>query len=408
MTQQTDTAEEQNRKEPSTGTALILGIGGAGCRIIDAVSRFKNADWIQTAALDTDSDQLDGIHCDRKIAASSDWILKSGTGCGGDIIRGERAVSRERAAIAGLLNQVSLLIVTGGLGGGTATGGMRTVVSVARAAKIPTVFLLNTPFAFESYARRKNSDDCIADILPVTDVLINLPNDLLFSVLSGNIPVEKAFQMATEEMARTVLGFLALLARKSLFGTDFANFMTSLRAKKAACGVGIGIASESDGLDRSTIALKRMLESPFLGGLDRLESSDMAIVSISGGPDLQIGEMKRALEQLSSMLPKSVNLVMGAAIGPCEPGCVQLTALTVKYEHRHDVPTPRKEKKKTAVEQESQPSLFNSPVEVELELRSFSKGVFADSPPTKYKEEDLDIPTFQRRGANIDKGTTGR
>ena len=43
-----------------------------------------------------------------------------------------------------------------------------------------------------------------------------------------------------------------------------------------------------------------------------------------------------------------------------------------------------------------------------LELQSYSKGIFANLPPTKYKEEDLDIPTFQRRNITIDKGGNGR
>ena len=43
-----------------------------------------------------------------------------------------------------------------------------------------------------------------------------------------------------------------------------------------------------------------------------------------------------------------------------------------------------------------------------LDLQSFSKGIFADLPVTKYKDEDLDIPTFQRRGVSIDKGSTSR
>ena len=43
-----------------------------------------------------------------------------------------------------------------------------------------------------------------------------------------------------------------------------------------------------------------------------------------------------------------------------------------------------------------------------FELQIFNKGVFANVAPTLYKGEDLDIPTFQRREALINKGTTSK
>jgi len=43
----------------------------------------------------------------------------------------------------------------------------------------------------------------------------------------------------------------------------------------------------------------------------------------------------------------------------------------------------------------------------EFELTSFSRGIFENMPPTKYQDEDLDIPTYQRRNVSIDRGKTG-
>ena len=43
----------------------------------------------------------------------------------------------------------------------------------------------------------------------------------------------------------------------------------------------------------------------------------------------------------------------------------------------------------------------------EFSLTSYSRGIFENLPPTKYRDEDLDIPTFQRRNISIDRGKTG-
>ncbi|MPN44070.1 hypothetical protein SDC9_191631 [bioreactor metagenome] len=89
---------------------------------------------------------------------------------------------------------------------------------------------------------------------------------------------------------------------------------------------------------------------------------------------------------------------------------VQIAALAIRYD-------PVQE---TTVSQASTDSLWISPPVRQtasekstfeqglLNLQSYSKGIFANVAPAKYKDEDLDIPTFQRRGISIDKGSTGK
>ena len=43
-----------------------------------------------------------------------------------------------------------------------------------------------------------------------------------------------------------------------------------------------------------------------------------------------------------------------------------------------------------------------------FKLETISKGIFSRSAAVKYRDEDLDVPTFQRRGVTIDKGSTGK
>ena len=43
--------------------------------------------------------------------------------------------------------------------------------------------------------------------------------------------------------------------------------------------------------------------------------------------------------------------------------------------------------------------------EVELGLQSYSKGIFEKLPSMRFRDEDLDIPTYQRRNIHIDKGS---
>lgn len=283
---------------------IIIGIGGNGARIIRSFSHLPGSAVYDTAAIDTDRESLGISGAKSTIQAESDWTIKSGLGCGGDIMKGERAIARERSRITQMITGYDYIIVTGGLGGGTATGGIRTVASVAKGLAVPTLFLLTTPFSFESYTKRKNAEDCIGELLPITEALITLPNDLLFSTLPPDSPADEAFAKASEEMAASVFGAAEILRSRKLIGSDFAEFSAILQKRKTSCAIGIGRAGSDDGLDRCSLALERMLESPFLGGSARLESSNAVILTVTGGPDLQIDEMKRAIENASAILPQ--------------------------------------------------------------------------------------------------------
>ena len=97
------------------GKALVVGIGGCGIRILNFLRSNPRAKWLVTLAVDTDGDVLAGAHADASINASADWNSKSSAGCGGDVLRGERAVSHERANLKEHVRGFSLIIVTGAL-----------------------------------------------------------------------------------------------------------------------------------------------------------------------------------------------------------------------------------------------------------------------------------------------------
>jgi len=397
------------------GKALVVGLGGCGIRILGYLRNNPRANWLVTLAVDTDGDFLAGAHADAVINASADWNSKTSAGCGGDVIRGERAISHERANLKEHIRGFSLLIVTGGLGGGTATGGVRTLASVAREEGIPAIFLFTTPFSFEAHSRRKNADDCLQEIIPVTDVVLTMPNDLLFSTLPPDTPAEAAFATSAREMAGTIAGIASVLRCRDLLGTNFASFMRALHKRKASCGIGVGFAENSDGLDRCALALTRMLESPFLGGKEAMKRADAAIVTLTGGPDLELGELKRSLELAASVLPKTVDIFSGASICDEAADSVQMTAVIFQYApESKPEPMPKRPAKQTAApvvaDQGGELPLHftaasDNAEEVELGLQSYDKGIFEKLPSVRFHDEDLDIPTYQRRNVYIDKGS---
>ena len=385
---------------------MIIALGGCGAKTLNAFARLPGAGVFNTLLLETDKDSAEHCQARQCMRAEVNWASNSGLGCGGDPMKGERAFSRRRTELIQMLSGQDFIIVTGGLGGGTATGGVRAVASVIRSLSIPSVFMLTVPFSFESYTKRSNAEQCLKDLHDIVEVLVPLPNDLLFSSLPPDTEVEPAFEQAARELAESVFGVAELFRSKKLIGPDYAEFSATLKKAENTCSFGCGRASREDGLDRCSIALERMLESPFLGGMDRLRNCGALIVTMTGG-DLQLGEMKRTLENLTSFLPAGIPVSAGATVNPEYRDNVQLCALAIHY-----APTARP----SETGKPTQESLWSSAGGEKkdsfeqglLNLQSYSKGIFSNCPSVKYKDEDLDIPTFQRRGVTIDKGGTVR
>ncbi len=390
-----------------TKKPMILGIGGSGAAMVEQLALLPGIGEYHLALVDTDRSAIEHSSATFLLSAAADWGIASGCGCGGDVIRGERALAAERQSVQKMLAEASCLTVCGGLGGGTATGGVRTISSVARTMNIPAAFLLTTPFSFEAYSRKQNADECIRELLPVVDILLTIPNDLLFSKLPPDLPAAQAFEKSALEMAYTVFGVSELMRCRNLLGADYAAFMRPVKGVRCDCSLGVGVADSSDGLDRSAIALERLLASPFLGGPDFLKKAETLFLVLSGGTDLQLAELKRTMEMASDVFPKKIEVFSGAAISENMDGRIQLTAIAVKYEK-----TPQTRKKTAVGRQElRQPDdgavSTGELLQEEFSLTSYSRGIFENLPPTKYRDEDLDIPTFQRRNISIDRGKTG-
>jgi cell division protein FtsZ len=392
-----------------TEKVTVVGVGKAGINVINTLTRLKPAQRLTLTAIDTDRETLDKCEVEKKILADSGW--PKGVGCGGDVIKGQRALARERGTIARMVENSSLTIVTGGLGGGMTTGGAPIIASVLAEKKIPAIFMMTLPFSFEGHSRLRIADDGIKELLPAADVLLCLPNDLLFSALPADAPVEEAFAKADVEMARAILGMSELIRCKKMLSADFSSFRSILNNRKSTCCFGIGSASAGDGLTRSHIALERMLKSPFLGGSDQLREAHAVLLVMTGGPDLQIGEMKKTLEAAENLIPASARIITGVNTDASYEDNIQLTAIAVRYD-KTDAPEIKPvshnlftHKSVNHVrDRKHEPTQNNDLFQDELPLQNISKGIFINSTPFMHKGEDFDIPTFQRKMIKIDKG----
>jgi len=182
--------------------------------------------------------------------------------------------------------------------------------------------------------------------------------------------------------------------------------------------------------------MDKLLAHPMLDGGRLLGESDAVLVSLTGGPDLTMADVNRVMEQVNGQC-KGAQVIMGAAIDEnfrerlvvtliaarkapeppvSAPGSegekldAQLLerATTARPGSRFVPPAPAlppEQLEKLARQRGSNPrgrrSTGAKMRQGQLPLEIISKGRFDKSEPTIHKGEDLDVPTYIRRGVPL-------
>ena len=377
-----------------TAKAVVLGLGNAGIKIVGELAHLNGASWLSIGAADTDKSSLERCGIQNSFPVGFEWT--HGAGCGGDVIKGERAFAHpSRSRIVEFLAGAALVVVTGGMGGGTATAGCSSIARTAKKMGIPSIFIITAPFSFEGHSRRKKAESGIKMLMTDADIVISVPNDILYSSIAEDTPAEEAFRRSDIEIARAVLGIAEIIRCGNMLSADISDFRNILQKRKSMCCLGLGSAERSEGENFGHLAIERLMASPLLGGPEKIRNADAVILTLTGGPELNIAEMKHSLEAVQRQTGEDTELIVGANTDPLYAGRMQLTLVSVKYELSSDAP------------EGSAGSAFTEEPKAEqgeFELDPVSKGIFENQSGNMPVSQDFDIPAFLRQGIHIDKG----
>jgi cell division protein FtsZ len=387
----------KNPTESRRDIVAILGIGGAGVKILSKIIAAGAEDFIKTGIVDFDNASLDSFDGPNKISSGSQWTTK---GCGGDIIVGERMMASARGKICDFAKGASCLIGVCGMGGGTGTSGAHIIARVAKGLGIPSIFVLSMPFSFEGHQKIQLADKGLENLLQDADVIIPIHNDILYSTMPAETPFEEAFEKADSELASAILCLAEIVTAEKYLSGTFTDFKKMLGRKKTACSLGSGFAQKNEGPDYCHVAVERLMDSPLLGGITEIKKTDAAAVILSGGKDLSIGAMKKTFEKIRGLFPETVDMTCSVTGSDKITGKIRITVLAAKYEQSLIQPNFDKEKN-MVFEKLKEPASYT---QEELPLMTLKKGIFTNTSDNYFDNQDLDVPTFQRKNISIDMG----
>lgn len=285
---------------------VVLGSGGSGNNTVNRLHQV-GIEGAELIAVNTDKQDLQKLDSDiTKIMIGAK--LTRGLGAGGFPELGEKAAEASRHELAELLANTHLIFLTAGMGGGTGTGSLPVIAEIAREEGAIVVSIVTFPFNLER-ARLDKARSGIAKLRKVSDTVIVIDNNKLVEYVP-NLPIDKAFSVADEVVARAVKGITETIMEPSLVNLDFADIKAVLgKGEVAVISVGDG-----EGPDRVEKAVQNTLRQPLLD-VDYKDATG-ALIHITGGDDMTLGEVNTIGKMITQELTPDATVMWGARVNP--------------------------------------------------------------------------------------------
>ncbi|NOY77949.1 MAG: cell division protein FtsZ [Calditrichaeota bacterium] len=284
----------------------VIGVGGAGGNAINRMieSELKGVDFL---AINTDLQALNTNKSKNKIQIGKKLTKGLGAGANPDV--GQKAIEEDRESVEAALQDVDMVFITAGMGGGTGTGAAPIVAEIAKELGALTVAIVTKPFQFEGVKRMKRAMEGIRRLREKVDTLIIIPNQRLFSIVPKGTPLLEAFRMADDVLLHATKGISDLITEPGLINLDFADVRTVM-AEMGDALMGTGI---STGQDRAQEAAMRAISSPLLEDVS-ISGAQGVLINITGGLDLSLDDVNNATSIIFEAAGPDANIIFGAIL----------------------------------------------------------------------------------------------
>ncbi|MCH9852552.1 MAG: cell division protein FtsZ [Alphaproteobacteria bacterium] len=353
--------QSPNKKIIPRTKIKVIGIGGAGSNAVDSMIR-ASMEGVDFVACNTDQQTLDHSLAETKIQLGAQTT--QGLGTGSNPKTGAQAAHEALDEIKEMISNTQLLFLTAGMGGGTGTGAISVIAKIARDMGVLTVAVVTKPFGFEGDRRLKTAKIGIRNLGKYVDTLVVINNQNLFAIADETTTFNDAFNMTNEVVAAGIKGVTDLMTMPGIINLDFSDITTIMGERGKAL---IGTAEE-EGDDRAIKAAERALNNQLLDDV-KLEHATGVLVNVTGGDDLGLLEVDRAVNMIKEAASENAQLIFGASASQKLQGKIRITILATGIAHNHsDMPmVDDLEDEKITQEQTQQPAPTEQSVATEAE-----------------------------------------
>ena len=400
----------------------LVGVGGAGSNAVDRL-KMENLERLQLAVINTDYQALASSPVQDKVLIG--MSVTRGLGAGGDPDLGREAAEADREKITHVVKGCDLVFLIAGMGGGTGSGAMPIVAEIAAESGALVIAIVTLPFSFEGGRRLKQAEEGMLALRKVCDAVIPLPNDILLQEGADDTSVLDSFARADEWIGRGVKSIWAMLFKTGLINLDFATLrqMFQQRGGKTLFGLGEGTGDNAVADAIASLKLCPLLHTPEFS-----RKADRLLVNIIGGTDLTLPKVNELMTSITDQFGRESHIIMGAVIDEGMQNRVEVCVLGTSDMGGRSVPArrPVPTRTKSPIPRSEGPPPAAAPASaiaaVQSELISApatrttadktaqdefgfgeveSRGHFEKTDRNLFDGQDLDVPTYLRKGIKI-------
>lgn len=396
----------------------IIGLGGAGNNAVDRI-KLDHLDRVDLAVVNTDSKVLNASLIDEKVMIGRE--ITRGLSAGGDADIGRRAAEADREPLLQLVNGIDIVFIIAGLGGGTGSGAAPILAEIAANQGALVIAFVTLPFTNEGIRRHNQAEDSLAQLRSVCHAVIPLPNDILLQQVEETATVLDAFTLADEWIYRGVHSIWSLINKTGLINVDFATLKNAFENRGGKTLFGLGYGEKDNYADKALDDLKLC---PLLHTPEFSRRADSLIINIVGGTDLTINKVNEIMTVVGEQFGSKDNIVLGAYIDESKQNSLSITVLGTtnldimkrRYPTNKSIYNPVEKNQARSSEKNNEenytpsvhaskknqhPKKGDKQEEFTFSNNGDQRGYFDKTERNLYDGEDLDVPTYLRRGIKI-------
>jgi cell division protein FtsZ len=309
----------------------VIGVGGGGS---NAVKRMisTNLQGVEFIVANTDCQALKKSHAPLKLQIGGK--LTKGLGAGSNPEIGRQAALEDSEKIIEALHGSDMVFITAGLGGGTGTGAVPIIASLASELGALVVAVVTRPFGFEGRKRAEQAEHGLHELQESVDTVICIPNEKLLNSVDKSMPLSAAFLFADDVLRQAVQGISDLITIPGEINLDFADVRTIMSGMGMAL-MGTGVSS---GANRAVEAAQRAISSPLLEDAT-IDGAKGILINITGGTDMTLHEVAEASSLVQRTADAEANIIFGTVIDEEMTEDVKITVIATGF-NREPVTQP--------------------------------------------------------------------
>jgi len=419
-----------------SAVARLIAVGTAGGRLL--------ADWAGRNGSDLSGlwvlppwDVLPvtgsaGLTC---VQLRGSW--KPGWSVAGDPDRARAVAEEEFGRLVDLCRGTEWVVMVAGLGGGAGSGMTPVLARAAHEAGARAMGVVVTPFHWEGAVRQRQAQMALDELRGVCDGLVCLPNQKFLPLLPPRTPLVEVYQQVNRALVLGLESFWDALTQRGLIPLPWEHLCALLRGRHAES---VWVTAEAEGEDRLARVTARFREHPLLENGQAMLAATSVLVHITAGPDLAAAEADELVRAVQESAPRA-EVVVGATLRAGWSGRIRVMLLVTRRgqgrltgwpgtsetvprgrrseaglpetggdgmagepecgegDERGVVPTGGDDLKKSRHMRRGGRVRYQQGM---LPLEVARSGRFEKTPPNIHRGEDLDVPTYLRRGIALE------